>query len=122
MPLIEKALAYDPDATPAGLYRELVAGRSEAFWIGIPTNASGIAITTIEDDGACWINYVAGEIKGGPRTFVRTARAIVTGIETLARDAGCTELRGGGRNWARVFPEWERFDPDHPNRMRKRLL
>jgi hypothetical protein len=39
----------------------------------------------------------------------------------MAEIAGCEELRGGGRNWSRVFPDWERFDPEHPNRMRKRL-
>ena len=118
--LIGQAIERDPDATPAGLYRELVAGRAEAFWIGVPVHATGIAVTTTTDD-ACFINYVAGTVEGGPRKFIQTARDIVAEIETLARDAGCTELRGGGRNWSRVFPEWEHYDPEHPNRIRKRL-
>lgn len=121
MALIGKAIEHDDTATPLDVYAWLTSGRSEAFWIGIPVNVAGIAVTTTDDD-VCWINYVGGHVKGGPRAFIRAARDIVAEIETLARDVGCTELRGGGRNWSRVFPEWEHFDPDHPNRMRKVII
>jgi hypothetical protein len=118
--LIGPAIAHDKNASPDEVRDWLISGHSEAFWIGVPTHAAGIGVTTTRD-GACFINYVAGSIIGGPRRFIRTARAIVAEIETLARQAGCTELRGGGRNWSRVFPEWEHYDPEYPNRMRKRL-
>lgn len=116
--LLDKAIAHDERATPKDVYDWLVSGRSEAFWVAVTFNATGLIVTTTEGD-VCWINYVAGKVKGGPRAFIRAARAVVDEMAVLARDAGCTELRGGGRNWSRVFPDWDHFDPDHPNRMRK---
>lgn len=100
---------------------DLASGDSEAFGV-VTETARGLVVVTLGTFAGvrcCWLNYVAGTIDGGPRAFIATARRIVDEIETLARAAGCTELRGGGRNWSRVFPEWERFDPQHPNRMRK---
>ena len=120
--LLSSAFAHDGEATPLDVYAWLTSGQSEAFWVGAATNATGIIVTTtgpIDGTEVCWINYAAGTVRGGPRAFIATARAIVDQIEDLAREAGCTELRGGGRNWSRVFPEWEHFDPEHPNRMRK---
>lgn len=116
--LIGKAIEHDENATPDDVYDWLVSGQSEAFWIDIPVRVRGIGVTTTEGD-VCFINYVGGEVKGGPRAFVQAARDIVAQIEILARKAGCTELRGGGRSWSRVFPDWEHFDPEHPNRIRK---
>jgi len=105
------------------VFWELASGESEAFRV-VTGAVTGIVVVTLGVfDGVmcCWLNYVAGSIDGGPRQFISAAREIATEIETLARKAGCIELRGGGRNWSRVFPEWEHFDPDNPNRMRKRL-
>jgi hypothetical protein len=118
MSLIGKAIEHDKNATPLDVYAWLTSGRSEAFWIAIPVNVRGIGVTTTEGD-VCFINYVGGEVKGGPRAFIRLARIVVADIEILASDAGCKELRGGGRDWSRVFPEWEHYDPEHPNRIRK---
>lgn len=115
--LIDEAIAHDKNATPRDVYAWLIGGQSEAFWVE-RSDAKGIAVTTTYDE-ACFINYIVGSVRGGPRAFIRTARAIVAEMEDLARSVGCTELRGGGRNWSRVFPEWEHFDPQHPNRMRK---
>ncbi len=123
-PLIEPSMVYDQNTTPDEVRGWLETGRSEAFWIAIYPNAKGIGVTTIIEAGeekVCFIEYVGGTVSGGPRLFVKTAKIIVHDIEDLARQAGCTELRGGGRNWARIFPDWERFDPAHPNRMRKRI-
>lgn len=122
--LIGKAIAMNGDTPPTEVYDWLTTGRSEAFWIGIPTNAAGIAVTTIieaGDDKVCFIEYAGGEIKGGPRKFIKTVRVIINEIEALARNAGCTELRAGGRNWLPILEGWERFDDGHPNRLRKRL-
>lgn len=118
--LIGKAIAHDKNATPLDVYAWLTSGCSEAFRVEIPGRVDGLAVTTTEGN-VCWINYVGGRIDGGPRSFIRAARDVVDGIEALARDVGCTELRLGGRNWSRVFPEWERFDPQYPNRIRKLL-
>ena len=61
--LLSKAVALDEDATLNGLYRELVAGRSEAFWIGIPTHVRGIGVLTIF---AVWIGAHGARVKKGP--------------------------------------------------------
>lgn len=116
--LIGKAIEHDENATPLNVYAWLTSGRSEAFWIGIPTNVAGVAVTTTDEE-SCFINYVGGTVKGGPRAFIRLARLVVAEIEILASEQGCKELRGGGRDWSRVFPEWEHYDPDYPNRIRK---
>jgi hypothetical protein len=118
--LIGPAVDGDKEATRKGLYRELMAGRTEAFWIGVPVHVTGVGVTTISD-GECWINYVGGEVNGGPRAFVNACRSIVAEIEKLARTQGCKWLVMGGRNWSRVFPEWEHADPDYPNRIRKAI-
>lgn len=123
-PMLAPAIALDND-TPADEVRGwLESGRSEAFWVGVYPNCTGLCITTIIEAGdecVCFIEYAAGAIKGGPRTFIRTVRLIVNDIEELAREVGCTEIRTGGRNWMPILEGWERFDPEHPNRMRKRL-
>jgi hypothetical protein len=121
--LIGKAVAMDSGTPPHEVYDWLTSGRSEAFWVRLP-NCSGICITTIieaGDDCVCFIEYAAGTIKGGPRKFIETVRLIVGDIEEMAIEQGCTEMRTGGRNWMPIFDGWERFDDQHPNRMRKRL-
>jgi hypothetical protein len=115
--LIEPAIAYDENATPDEVFGWLCSGQAEAFWIE-GEGVSGVAVTTTDEE-SCFINYVGGRVAGGPRAFVRVVQEVVDEIETLARAAGCKELRGGGRNWARVFPEWEHCDAEHPNRLRK---
>jgi hypothetical protein len=124
MALIGKAIAMNGDTPPDEVYDWLTSGRSEAFWINGSPNCSGICITTIIEAGdecVCFIEYAGGEINGGPRKFTKTVRHIINHIEELARNVGCTELRAGGRNWLPIFDGWERFDDEHPNRMRKRL-
>jgi hypothetical protein len=115
--LIGPAIAYDRNATPDEVLEWLRSGQSEAFWIE-GDGVSGVAVTTTDDD-SCFINYVGGRVEGGPRAFVRTVRAVVDEIESLARAAGCRYLRLGGRNWAPVFPEWEHEGAEYPNRIRK---
>lgn len=105
------------------VFWNLASGESEAFRVVTEAVAGLVVVTLGTFDGVrcCWINYVAGEVAGGPKAFITASRRIIDEIATLARKAGCTELRGGGRNWSRVFPDWEHFDPDNPNRMRKRI-
>jgi hypothetical protein len=117
--LIGAAIKHDKNATPTDVRRWLTTGRAEAFWIRTP-RVIGLAVTTTEGR-VCWLNYAGGKVSGGPRAFVMAVRAIVAEIERLATLAGCSELRLGGRNWSRVFPDWERFDPDYPNRIRKAI-
>lgn len=121
--ILGPAIDRDTGTSREAVREWLESGLSEAFLIDAG-NAGGVAVTTIGPiDGVevCWLNYVAGTSNLAPRAFVRLARDVAEQIEILARNAGCAEMRGGGRNWSRVFPDWERFDPDYPNRMRKKI-
>jgi hypothetical protein len=83
----------------------------------------GVVVTELcaPDGVPClWIPYIAGKSNAGPRGFIRAIRRIAAHYEELARQAGCSEIRIGGRDWSRVLPDFERFD-DKPNRLRKRL-
>lgn len=121
--LIRDAVGHDESVDLATVRGWLVSGQSEAFHVKTDA-ADGVVVTTIDlVDGipVCWLNYIGGTIRGGPKSFVAEVRRITDEIEVLAKAAGCLELRGGGRNWSRVFPDWERFDPEYPNRMKKVL-
>jgi hypothetical protein len=118
-PILRDAIAHDGTATPETVRDQFETGESEALLID--GDAHGVIVLTIGTfDGVrcCWLNYVGG--LAGP-SLIRVAREVVAQIEPLARKLGCEELRAGGRNWSRVFPDWDRFDPDHPNRLRKRI-
>jgi hypothetical protein len=121
--LIGPAVEMNADTPSQEVYEWLTSGRSEAFWVGVYPNCTGVCITTIiraDDECVCFIEYAAGTIKGGPRKFIETVRLIVGDIETLARNVGCTEVRAGGRNWLPIFDGWDPVD-DSPNKVRKRL-
>lgn len=66
-----------------------------------------------------WINYIGGSSRLKPKAWLKEARSIVAEIETLARRAGCRELRFGGRHWP--LPGYEQYDAQHPGWVRKVL-
>lgn len=118
-PILRDAIAYDGAVTHGTIRAGIESGEREALLID--GDARGVIVLTIGTfDGVrcCWLNYVGG--MAGP-SLIRVAHEVVAQIVPLARKLGCEELRAGGRNWSRVFPDWERFDPDHPNRLRKRI-
>lgn len=59
-----------------------------------------------DDPPRLWIAYLAGEIEGPPKVWLRTVRSVVRHFEEQARKAGLKEIRIGGRDWSRVFPDW----------------
>ncbi len=67
-----------------------------------------------------WVSYLAGEVKGPPKVWLRTVRRVMAHFEEKAREAGCKEIRIGGRDWSRVFPDWLPC-PAVPNGLRKVL-
>jgi len=75
-----------------------------------------------EADGTkvCGIRQMFGTIKAPPKAWVRAVREEVGKIEDVARKAGCDELRIAGRDWSRIFPEYEQV-LDLRNGLRKRL-
>jgi hypothetical protein len=70
----------------------------------------------------CSVDHLEGWIGLPPKAWVRTIRAELAQIETIARDAGCDEIRLAGRNWSRVLPDYEPFKPvSNTNGLRKAL-
>jgi len=61
----------------------------------------------------CWVVLAAGQADG-----IRAMRSLMTDIETMARQAGCVEIRVEGRKgWQRVLG----YEPIEPHVYRKRL-
>ena len=93
----------------------------------IPIVGSGYTGTVIleayEEDKEmiCGLYQLRGKTDLPPKAWLRTMRAEMTRLETIARDAGCAEMRIAGRDWSRVLPDYEPLPGGKPNRLRKRL-
>lgn len=75
-----------------------------------------------EADGTivCGIRNILGTISARPKAWLRAVREELARIETVARDAGCHEMRIAGRDWSRVLPDYEHCF-GLKNGLRKRL-
>ena len=73
------------------------------------------------DELICGLRNLEGRFNLPPKAWLRTLRAEMTKLETIARDAGCAEMRLAGRDWSRVLPDYEPLPGGKPNRLRKRL-
>lgn len=126
-PMIAKTYEYcAPEADWPAMSREtferLQSGQYEAAVVHMP-HASGVVISelcVLDGVKVLWLPFIAGKTTLPPRAFVRFMRKMMVLYEDMAREQGCEEIRIGGRDWSRVFPDFERFD-EVPNRMRKRL-
>jgi hypothetical protein len=87
-----------------------------------PEGSVSMVLQVFEEDGEfiCGIRKMFGTIHAPPKAWVKAVREEVANIETIARDAGCAELRIAGRDWSRVLPDFEECD-DLTNGIRKRL-
>lgn len=61
---------------------------------------------------------IDGFIKAKPKAWLRVVRSEIQFLERLARSAGCHELRMAGRDWSRIFPDYEK----HPLGAGKNVL
>jgi hypothetical protein len=81
-------------------------------------NAAGVIVLHVTEEAGklvMGIPYLAGKVRGGFLLFMRMAMAQVV---AHARKLGVSEVRLGGRDWSRVFPDFEAYDG---NRLRKVL-
>ena len=70
----------------------------------------------------CGIDQLTGHVALRPKAWLRAIRDEIKTIETIARDAGCDEIRLAGRDWSRVLPDYEPFKPvSNTNGLRKAL-
>lgn len=121
-PILAPAVAFDDNASLEDVRHKLLSGQCEAALV-TGDGVKGVIVTELcVIDGAkvCWLSYVAGSVTASPRKWLAIMRSGIAQIEALAKAAGCTETRIGGRDWSRVLTDYQRFD-DVPNRMRKAI-
>lgn len=78
----------------------------------MPGGAGTITFELFEENGriCCGILTLQGRLDLPPKAWLRTMRDGLTYIEEQARDSGAQELRIAGRDWSRVFPDYEPLD------------
>jgi hypothetical protein len=86
----------------------------------------GVARVVLEvfregEETVCGIYKLWGRTTCQPRAFIALMREEMRKLEDIARNAGCTQMRMAGRDWSRVFPDFERMPGDSPNLLVKRL-
>jgi hypothetical protein len=126
-PVIAKLMAPALAVTPSGatvdqLRADLASGKLSIVG-GDAVGARGyLAFQLFEDNGerCCFASYFAGSVDGGPRQMIRTMQALMAAFEASCREAGVVRVLIGGRDWSRVFPDYE-LTGDVPNRRQKRL-
>jgi hypothetical protein len=122
--LLRPAIGYDPNVTELDVYGKLINGICNAFTV-TEGEAKGLLVAEICDVNGktcLWASYIAGTVNGRPRAFLALMRGIMAEVEMLARNAGCEEIRIGGRDWSKVFPEYEPVaNGSAPNELRKAL-
>jgi hypothetical protein len=118
-PLLAPAIAVDPARQEADVYRDLLSGDMALYDMDLQ-GAQGVVVVEINSDGVnsktFWILYVAGRISGPRSHWLGRVKTLTSYFVGIARAMNCTELRIEGRNWGRVFPEWERIGD--PNQLR----
>lgn len=122
-PLLRPAIEHDRNATPADVFARLVQRRYEAA-VWRLSGSMGVVVTEMVDraHGAdCWIVYLAGHTDLGPRAFVGMLRQNMEIYKDFARRAGARWLYLGGRDWSRIFPEFEAAPGEGEHTIRVRL-
>lgn len=119
--LLEPAVARDRQGSMTALRANLERGEIGLATIHVPNGAGVITLQPGVFDGvfALWVPYTFAAVKAGPRVWRQTIIGVMQHFEDLAREAGCADIRIGGRDWS-FLPGYERFD-HVPNRRRKKL-
>lgn len=121
--VLAPAIHVDGKRTVGGVFDALLMGDFALFTI----NEDSVNLTAVIelhriDEAKCLsLIYLAGRIGLSPRSWINRMQSLATRylIET-AKAMGCSEIHIEGRDWSRVFPDWERLDgPTHE--LRKRL-
>lgn len=95
----------------------------ETYQIDRGGSTATLTLEVYEEEGRkiCGLFQLSGSIPLPPRQWLALIRTEITTLERIARNAGCTELRLGGRDWSRILPDYEPLD-GIPNGLRKRLI
>jgi len=97
--------------TEMELFGRLVSGNMQAIRIhSFRADATAVLrVDTDENRLVCWIGYLGGKHRGGPKAFTNLVRSVVAAIEDKAKDIGCKEVRLGGRFWGNVLTDYEPY-------------
>jgi hypothetical protein len=117
--LLAPAIKQDDQRQDSDVFRDLMAGDMALFEVEA-SGARGVVVVEI-DGPTFWITYIAGRIDGLPRRWLERVRMLMSYFAGIARAHNCTELRIEGRDWSRVFPDWERID-ERPGRHELRRI
>lgn len=119
--ILEPAVRVHPGATMQGVYDRLMAGDFHMIEGAGPAEGL-VMVFRVFPEGervSCFASYLAGRVKSGP--LLKTMRQLMADFETHCRGAGVHQIYIGGRNWSRVFPDYQPVD-DVNNRLRKVLI
>lgn len=92
------------------------------FGIVRPEGYVAITLEVFEENGrtVCGVFALRGKIMLPPRQWLRTVREELRRIERIAARFGCDEIRIAGRDWHRIFPDYQPL-VDVKNGLRKAL-
>lgn len=121
--LLSPAVAYDKNRTMEQVRTGLFSGALGLASLHGDNGAGLVVVEPCEIEGVktLWLPYMVGKLNQPPKRWLSMIRQIMAHFETLAKEAGCSEVRIGGRNYRGVFPGFETFDALAPNRMRKAI-
>ncbi len=94
---IAKAVALDRKRDWFDVAGNLLKGTLQAWKV-----KGGYVVTEINKRGTFWVIYAAGE--GG--SFA-DKRAMMAELEGIGKQMGCTDAQFEGRDWRKVFPDYE---------------
>ena len=81
-----------------------------------------LTLEIYEEEGRtiCGLYRFEGSVPFPPKRWLRVIREEMQTLERIVREAGCEELRLGGRDWSRILPDYQPLD-GIPNGLVKRL-
>ena len=115
------AVRQDPGYSLEGLRKRLLTGHAVLF--EVTDGANGLLVVLVVPEGdelVAWTTAIAGKIDGGPKARIAVMREAIASIESVARNAGCVAHRICGRDYSRLFPDYQPFE-GHRNGLEKRL-
>lgn len=59
----------------------------------------------------CAVYQLTGQLRAPPKAWLRVMREELATLETIAREAGCVEMRMAGRFKQNIFPDYQPYEP-----------
>lgn len=122
--MLAPGMRHNPAGTTIQqVFDKLMSGQCSCLEVTVDGAGSGyIVFEVFGQDGTmkCFTSYIAGKSTLRPKAWLAAIRAIMAEFEAMLASSGCKENFIGGRDWSRVFPDYQPAD-DVPNRLKKVL-